>query len=324
MPQPTTNEVHVDSILTNLSVGFMQEEEGFVADRVFPVVPVQKQSDKYFLYDKSYWYRAEMEKRAPATESAGGGFKLTTDNYYADVWALHKDIDNQTEANVDDPINLRNDATSWLSLQALLRKDKLWMSEYFTTGKWTGDQTGVAGAPGANQFQQFDQGASLPFQVIEAQRQAIKARTGYFPNKLVLGSQVWAALKNHAAFIDRIKYTQAGFITTQMLASALEIDEVIVASGVENTAAEGATPAYSFLAGKSMLLVYAAPRPSIMQPSGGYTFAWTGLEGAGALGNNVSRFDIPEIKSERVELEIAFDQKLVAAELGVFFATAVA
>ena len=78
MPLPTRNEVHVDAVLTQISVGFMQSAEDFVADKVFPVVPVRKQSDKYFVYDRSYWFRSEMEKRAPATESAGGGWKLST------------------------------------------------------------------------------------------------------------------------------------------------------------------------------------------------------------------------------------------------------
>jgi len=324
MPQPARQDVHVDSILTNISVGFMQSAADFVADKVFPIVPVAKQSNKYFLYDRSFWYRSEMEKRAPSTESAGGGWALTTDNYSADVWAVHKDIDNQTESNTDAPLNLRTDATNWCSLQALLRKDKVWVANYFTTSKWTGDQTGVAAAPGANQFLQFDQSTSDPFKTIELSRIAIKNRTGYYPNTLVMGAQVWSILKNHATLLDRIKYTQTGIVSMDLLAGALGLDRVLVASGVENTANEGATASYSFIAGKSMLLVYSAPNPSLMEPSGGYTFSWTGLEGAGAFGNTISTLPAPLIKSERVELEMAFDQKLVAADMGVFFASAIA
>lgn len=322
MPQPTRQEVHVDSILTDVSVGFMQDASGFVADQVFPIVPVNKQSDKYFVYDRSYWYRVEMERRAPATESAGGGWQLGTASYLADVWALHKDIDNQTAANSD--VDLRTDATNWLSLQGLLRKDKDWVSTFFTTSVWTGDQTGVAAAPGANQFLQWNDTTAIPFQVIEGQRIAIKRRTGYWPNTLVLGAEVWSALKNHPTLLDRIKYTERAVVGPDLLASALDLDRVLIASGVENTAVEGATAAYSFIAGKNALLCYAAPNPGLMEPSGGYTFSWTGLEGAGAFGNNIATIDVPLLKSERVEIEMAFDQKLVAADMGVFFSAAVA
>jgi hypothetical protein len=323
--QPTRAEVHVDSILTSISVGFMQSADGFVADQVFPVVSVQKQSDKYFVYDRSYWFRSEMEKRAPATESAGGGWKLSTETYEADVWALHKDIDNQTDANADDPIDLDRDATNWLSQQALIRKDKSWVADHFATGKWTGDQTGVAAGPGANQFLQFNVATSDPLGVIEAQRIAVKRRTGYWPNTLVLGAEVWSSLKNHAQLRELIKYTQRGIISPDLVAAALEVDRVLIAGGVENTAVEGATASYSFLAGKAMLLVYSARSPSLMEPSGGYTFAWTGLndDQGSALGSTVARIEAPLIKSERLEIEMAFDQKLVAADMGVFFAAAV-
>lgn len=323
MPLPARQDVHVDSILTNISVGFMQSADDFVADKVFPIVPVAKQSNKYFLYDRSYWFRSEMQKRGPATESAGGGWALSTATYSADVYAVHKDIDNQTEANTDAPLSLRTDATNWCSQQALLQKDKVWVANFFATSLWTGDQTGVSAGPGANQFLQFDAASSHPFNTIETQRIAIKKRTGYWPNTLVLGAEVWSILKNHADLLDRIKYTQRGIVTPDLLAGALDIDRVIIAGGVENTAAEGATASYSFLAGKSMLLAYVAPNPGLFEPSAGYTFSWTGLEGAGAFGNTISTIEAPLIKSSRVEMEIAFDQKLVSADLGVFFATAV-
>jgi len=323
MPQPTKQEVHVDAILTGMSVGFMQSAEDFVADKVFPVLPVAKQTNKYFVYDRSFWFRSEMEKRAPGTESAGGGWKLSTDSYSADVWALHHDLDNQTRANYDDPLDAEGDSTDWLSQQGLITKDKDWVANYFTTGIWTGDQTGVAAAPGANQFLQFDVTASVPFKVIRAQRIAIKKRTGYYPNVLVLGAEVWSVLADHVDLLERIKYTEKGIVSPDLVAAALDLDRVVIASGVENTAEEGLAATYGFLAGKNMLLAYAAPRPGVKVPSAGYTFTWTGLEGAGAFGNTISRIDAPLIKSERFEIEMAFDQKKVAADLAVFFASAV-
>ena len=39
-------DVHIDGPLSNISTAYMQEQTDFVAGRVFPVVPVEKQSDK--------------------------------------------------------------------------------------------------------------------------------------------------------------------------------------------------------------------------------------------------------------------------------------
>ena len=81
MPQPTRSDVHVNTPLTAISIAFMQQAQNFVADRVFPNIPVTKQSDLYFVYPKGDWFRRQMEKRAPASESAGSGWDLTTDSY---------------------------------------------------------------------------------------------------------------------------------------------------------------------------------------------------------------------------------------------------
>ena len=48
MSQPTVSDLHVDRPLTNVSTAFIQQEPRFIATRVFPLVSVAKQTDKYF------------------------------------------------------------------------------------------------------------------------------------------------------------------------------------------------------------------------------------------------------------------------------------
>ena len=76
MPLPTASDVHVNAALSNISIAYMQEASGFVADKVFPIVPVQRQGDRYFVYNRGDLLRSEAQLRAPGTESAGGGFRL--------------------------------------------------------------------------------------------------------------------------------------------------------------------------------------------------------------------------------------------------------
>ena len=42
MAQLTSGAVHIDAPLTNLTVAFVQDATGFIADKVFPRVPVDK------------------------------------------------------------------------------------------------------------------------------------------------------------------------------------------------------------------------------------------------------------------------------------------
>lgn len=118
--QPTRGDVHVDRPLTNISVAFMQGAENFIADRVFPVIPVAKQSDRYFTYDRGMFNRDEMQLRAPGSESAGASYTLSTDSYNADVWALHKDVADQVRANADTPLQLDREATEFLDRKSVV------------------------------------------------------------------------------------------------------------------------------------------------------------------------------------------------------------
>jgi hypothetical protein len=94
----------------------------------------------------------------------------------------------------------------------------------------------------------------------------------------------------------------------------------MVSKAIENTAAEGLTNAHSFIAGSNALLTYAAPAPSLMTPTGGYTFSWSGFMGqTNAFGVSTKRFYLDALESTRVEAQMAFDMKLVAPELGYFF-----
>lgn len=333
MPNPTISSVHINRPLTNISIGWRQAQTDFVAERVFPIIPVSMQSDLYYTYDRSFWYRSEMQLRAPGTESAGGGWDVATDNYYCPVYALHKDIADQIRANQDGPLNLDRDATEWLGLQALIHKEKVFASTFMTGGVWTFEADGAASATAAGSFDPtnasnndklyWNDPASTPIEDVRQAKLYVKERTGYMPNVLTLGIRVFSALMDHPDIIDRIKYGQtpgsAAAAGTDTLAKLFEVDEVIIASATNNTAKEGATEANSFIVGKHALLTYRPARPGIMTPSAGYTFGWTGYLGAGVGAFQISKFRMEHLKSDRVEGETAFTYKKVAGDLGFFF-----
>jgi hypothetical protein len=338
MTQPTRSMVHIDRALTNISVAFIQNSKNFVADKVFPVVPVQKQSDRYFVYLKEDWFRDEAEERAPGTESAGGKYEIdNTPTYFARKYAFHKDITEEDRANQDQPLNVDTDATEFVTQKMLLRRETLWAQKYFTPGgtagayisPWGTTLSGVAspgqGSVGAGKFVRWNDPASTPIQDISNGKLAISAVTGYQPNVLVLGARVYEMLKNHDEILSRIVFTQRGIVTADILAALFDVEKVVVGWAVRNVAPKGAQEDTDFLLGDHALLAYAAPRPGLKVPSAGYIFSWAGLLGAGAYGNRIMRIPVPLLGAgtERVEGEMAFDQKIVAADLGVFFAGAV-
>ena len=104
------------------------------------------------------------------------------------------------------------------------------------------------------------------------------------------------------------------------MAALFELDQIVVMEAVQNTANKGATDAHSFIGtGPDALLCYSAPSPGLMVPSAGYTFSWTGFLGASQNGMRMKRFRMDHLESDRIEIDQAYDQKVVASELGYFF-----
>lgn len=319
MPQPTNNQVHIDALLTTISTAYIQGSDAFIASKVFPIVPVEKKSDLYFTYTKADWFRDEAKARADGEESVGSGYGLSTDSYNCITYAFHKDVGDQIRANSDSPLNPDRDATEFVTQRLILRKEKQWVSDVFTTSKWATDMTP------ANLWS--DYAASNPINDIEVAKRTILLNTGYLPNTLAMGYDVFIQLKNHPDLVDRIKYT-GGIVdqiqTEKNLAQLFGLKNVYIAQAINNTAAEGITAVYAFTHGKHALLCYVPPNPGLLTPAAGYTFLWRGA-GAG-LGANatIKRFRMEERASDRIEGQMAFANKIVGSDLGYFFNGAVA
>lgn len=336
--QPTVSDVHVNVPLTNLTLMYDQEDDAFVADKVFPVISVPNKSDLYWIYNKGDFNRAGvMQRRGPGTESAGGGYRLDTASYLAEVWALHKDIADQTRANYDSMLQPDAEATRYLADMARLNRETQWATNYFGPGIWGINLTGVASAPTAGQFIQWNDPTSTPIDDIRNAKTNVQLQGLYRPNTLVLARYVFDRLVRHPSIIDLIKYGQTGpepaIATRSTLAQILELERVLVMDAIQNTATEdsawtatnpGTDYSPSFIGGKGALLAYTPASPGLMTPGCGYTFAWTGLMGATPTGSRIKSFYMNWLESTRVEIDNAFVQKIVSKDCGCFFANAVA
>lgn len=311
--QPSRSDVHVDGPLTQISIAFTQNADSFVSGRVFPNIPVSHQSDTYYTYPKGEFLRDDMEFRAPGTESAGANYRLGTGSYSAPVRALHKDIADQVRANSDSVLSPDREATEFLTSKALLNREINWASKFFAPGIWGTDvTTGL----------DWD-GTGTPIEDIRAGVTLVLSRTGYKPNTLVLGRGAWDILVDHPDLVGRIDRGQTSgtaLVLRQTLAAILELDNVFVMEAVRNTAQKGLADSIGFI-GTSLdaLLCYSAPSPGLMVPSAGYTFSWNGYMGASAAGMRMKRFRMEHLESDRIEIDSAYDQKVIAPELGYFF-----
>lgn len=333
MSNPTPGDVHVNRPLTNVSVAFMQDAAGFVADRLFPNIPSKNQGNVYYKYDRSDQWRDQFRKRAAGTPSDGGGWKLTTDSFFCEKWSLHKLITEEDIANADEPLNLDNDAAAWLGEQGMISREVQFAANFLATGAWTGinhsvgDVQGTTSSPNGNEVIQWDQATSTPIEDVKAQADNIWLLTGKRPNKMAMGRQVWTKLSDHPDLVDRIKYSSGNstpaIVARQAAAALFELDEIMVMDGIQVTSDENpdfeTSMTTASIAGKKALLCYASPRATTKEVSAGYTFSWTGLLGASAQGMRVKRWWDDDTSSWKIEGDMAYTQKRVCPDCAVLF-----
>lgn len=316
---PTPNDVHVDSVLTELSLGFAQSSDEFVASKVFPIVPVQHRSDVYYIWDRADTLRSDMTFRAPGSESAGSGFRLAADDpYNCKVRALHVNLDDQTRANAVGDVDIQRDITALLTQDAMIEKELDFGSRYFRPGIWATEQNVANGESFGGA--QWNADNATPIQDIRRLTRQARNKCGKPMNTIVFGGAAWDAFLDNPVVVDRFKHTIAGGQTTDMaIATMLGAERVLVGNAIYNPNNEGsATESCDPILPNHVLACYTPSRPSIMSQAAGYTFAWTGyLNGAANdMGMVMSTFRMPENRSDRIEIESAYDHKLVSAECG--------
>jgi len=318
MPNPVASTLHIDQLLTNISIGYKNPE--YIADQIFPIVPVQKQSDIIPQYDQSHWFRDEAKLRAPGTKSAGGGWKVTTTaKYFCDRYSIRKEIDDETRKNADAPFNLDRDAVEWVTDKLQMRREVAFATNFFTTGVWGTDKTG-----GSDFTQWSDYANSSPLTDIDSYKDTVEALIGREPNVFVMGKEVWLKLKWHPDLVDLIKYTQRGQVTVDLFKALTEFNKVLIGRAIYTTSAEGtaeASVSYSRIWGKNALMIYVPERPSLLTPAAGYTFVWQVVPNALQY---IKRMRDEEREVDIIEGNTYFDQKITGANAGLFISGAVA
>jgi hypothetical protein len=334
MPMLTPSQVHIDAPLTNLTIAYLQDQNNFIADKVFPNVAVSKKTDKYYIYDRANFNRTEVQARAPRTKAPRVGLSISTDSYSADVYSLSTDFDFETLANEDQALNIRAAAAQMLTYQLLIDREAKWVSSFFNTGIWTTNYAGVASSPTSSQVIQWSDytNATPIVDITNARRAMMLASGGFKPNKMVVTRDVRDTLINHPDILARLNggatVTNTALVTDAKLAEIFEVQEFLVIDAIENTAAEGLSESMSFMATKKAALYYAPASSGLMVPSAGYNFTWNSLDNASGYGIDIRSYtgDFLRVEgiSELLEANMAYDQKVVGADLGVFFTTIIA
>ncbi|MEE8597837.1 MAG: major capsid protein [bacterium] len=335
---PSPSALHIDSSLTKISLMTLQTETAYVASKVFPNIPVSKESDFYHVYDDGSFFRSQMHVRQPGTESAAIQWSLSKDKYQCQNYALHALVTDGMRANADDSLDLDWDTTTLLTHQKLLKHEKEWVEtcfvasdpgdiwDYALRGKDTRSTTVDPTNLDSNDVVFWNRSDSTPIADILYMRSYVKRKTGINPNTLTIGNAVYDALCEHPDVVARINRGQTSglaSVTLQQMADLFRIKEIFIMEAVEEKTPEGLESEKDYIGGNHALLTYKPLKPGLRTPSTGYTFNWSGLLGSRKSGLRVKKFRVPTLAADWLEIETSFTEKITSKGMAGFFSSIV-
>jgi hypothetical protein len=315
--------LHIDTSLTNVSVMYRNQE--FVSEKVFPIVPVEKQSNKYFVYGPDN-LRSQADARRPGGLANEIDWSLSTAPYFADGHALAQYIPDEDRENADAAIDLDIDTTIQLT-------DKIFLNrEINLVNSLLGSLTAVDLS--ANSYAQaFDSTTNSfdPVQYLDYQKETVAALIGKTPNVMLFSRPAWRGFRNNPAVLKHIFGTSllapGQQITKEQAQQLLEVDEVLVAEAINVTSAEGITPITTQYVwgqpgvtnGALALLFYRPSAPGLRTISLGYQFTWN----TGRLGSLVYKDRAAKRHADWIEVQRYYALQVVSAGAGLLFKNAI-
>lgn len=273
MPQPNVRDLIVAGPLANVSLAY--RNKSYIADRVFPILDKVSPRAKIARYLKGAWFRDEAGIRGPGGRANRGGYPVDLLSLSTKEYAYAKEVTDEDRRFAKEsgapPLKPDQDAIEFTADKIDLSKE-VRVASLIITGTWSGvageDAAGLWAAGAGNTF----------LADVRARVETIRANTGMKPNRLVIDHGTYNSLKEESTILDKIKYTERGVLTKELLAAILELDEVLIGEAIKSSAKETkagtdftAVNIWEKNAGKGSAFLYYSPAsPGLKVPSAGY------------------------------------------------------
>jgi hypothetical protein len=273
---PDVREMLVSGPLANVSIAYRNKK--YIADRVFPLIDNVDPKAKITRHLKGAWFRDEADVRAAGTRAKRGSFPADYLDINTKEYAFAKEVTDEDRRNAKrqlaPPLKPDQDAIEFAADKIDLKKE-VRTAALIKETVWSGIAAGGEDAEGlwapvgaTNTF----------FDDVSDKIELIRAATGMRPNTLALDAGTYGKLKKVEELIDKIKYTQRGVLTAELIAAMLDLDEVLIGEAIKSTAKEtkagtefASTNVWELTAGKGMAFLFYRPSsPGLKIPSAGY------------------------------------------------------
>lgn len=297
---PLRSQLHVDQLLSNIAVKY--ENKNLIHDKVFPMVPVKKQTDLYRTYDRNWVI--------PPTGRAIGGlarehvFGVGSSSYSLQKEALKSYVPDTAAENYD-LTDLRADLTMDLVEKINMKKEQD-CAALFTTTSWSlGASLAAADT--------WLTGTGTPIPLFDTAAATVLGNSGAQPNYAIVPLDSYIALKNHTTVVDRVKYTSRE-LSPAIIGALIGVNELLVPNMYVDSGIYGASAATGAVASlwkaDFAFLGTKPASPGFFALSSGYMFQRNKPL--------VRRWREEEREADAIEVDCEYQFKVVASLSGYY------
>jgi len=323
--------LYSDPILTNFSVGY--KDQALYGDRIFPVTPVNTQSGRYRVFDRSNWLIFESAREPGAVANEILGAKWSEDTFYTRERSLQVPIYDEERQQLTSQggfanatfggamqINPELDATELATRAILLDLESKVSTLVRDTSQYAAaNKTTLTGAQQWSDYTGGTASTSNPVNDIMVGMRAVYAATGRYPNTLVIPKLGMSYIENHPRIVDRFKTFTLTMDNAFQLLTGFE-GTILGVDSVYNSANNiDATIAVSSFWGKDVWLGIVDQNLGLNQFTFGKTFSQTYPDGST---RPTDRWREEPRKADIVRVSMKYDLKIVSAGAGYLITTA--
>jgi len=240
-------EVHVSAPLTNIAVKY--QDPAFIAEQIFPVVPVAKEADKYYQFGKERLRRVDT-LRAIGAKSREVDWAPTTAEYNCEEYALKEFLADRVVNNAD--VAVQPVINTVQHVTHLVRRD--YESRVQALVQSTGTITQYATATSIGGAKWDAASGQDPQKDVDNAKTTIRRAIGVQPNTMLLSEPCAQALVRWLKSKNAVTYME--WLRESKLPPRLWELDLIIGSTVENTAMEGQAETIADIWGENVLVFY--------------------------------------------------------------------
>lgn len=220
--------VHIDAALTGFAIDYYAglQSQQFIGAQVAPPLDVAKQTDKYWIADKTAFEIPDL-RRAPGGDYPMISWSKSSDVYDCEGYGDSFPLTAEENKNADPLIDPAQDGTAAIVMQMALAAEIRIATAAFDASLFT--QTS-----GLSSTARWDSTAPDPWGNRKTANAAVRAATGQKVNTLVINDTTWEFLRDQADIRERIYGTTGpqGVPTTDQVAQIIGIKRILIGAGV--------------------------------------------------------------------------------------------